>query len=120
MSLKEEALVQPVVGLKVADSAPSLQVMVWVRKLPRSAWGSITHYLIGVDNVLEMTIVTADGNHVISNAYLNSDLFWALRGGGGGTWGVVTSVTYKLTPPLLSLPLPFQSIPRTLTQPRTC
>jgi len=45
-----------------------------------------------------MTIVTADGNHIISNAYRNSDLFWALRGGGGGTWGVVTSITYKTHP----------------------
>jgi len=45
-----------------------------------------------------MTIVTADGNHVVANAYRNSDLFWALRGGGGGTWGVVTSVTYKTHP----------------------
>jgi len=42
--------------------------------------------------------VTADGNHVIANAYRNEDLFWALRGGGGGTWGVVTSVTYKTHP----------------------
>ena len=52
----------------------------------------------GVDNVLEITIVTADGNHVIANAYNNQDLFWALRGGGGGTWGVVTSVTYRTHP----------------------
>ena len=52
----------------------------------------------GVDNVLEITIVTADGNHVIANPYNNQDLFWALRGGGGGTWGVVTSVTYKTHP----------------------
>lgn len=52
----------------------------------------------GVDNVLEITIVTADGNHVISNAYNNQGLFWALRGGGGGTWGVVTSVSYKTHP----------------------
>jgi len=52
----------------------------------------------GVDNVLEITIVTADGNHVIANPYRNEDLFWALRGGGGGTWGVVTSVTYKTHP----------------------
>jgi len=51
-----------------------------------------------VDNVLEITIVTADGNHIIANAYCNKDLFWALRGGGGGTWGVVTSVTYKTHP----------------------
>ena len=54
--------------------------------------------LAGVDNVLEITIVTADGSHIIANPYLNEDLFWALRGGGGGTWGVVTSVTYKTHP----------------------
>ena len=54
---------------------------------------------VGVDNVLEITIVTADGDHVIANSYQNEDLFWALRGGGGGTWGVVTSVTYKTHPP---------------------
>ena len=47
---------------------------------------------------MEIAIVTADGNHVIANAYRNKDLFWALRGGGGGTWGVVTSVTYKTHP----------------------
>jgi len=56
------------------------------------------NYFVGVDNVLEITIVTADGDHVIANAYRNEDLFWALRGGGGGTWGVVTSVTYKTHP----------------------
>ncbi len=47
---------------------------------------------------MEITIVTADGNHVIANPYRNKDLFWALRGGGGGTWGVVTSATYKTHP----------------------
>ena len=56
------------------------------------------HGFVGVDNVLEITIVTADGDHIIANAYHNKDLFWALRGGGGGTWGVVTSVTYKTHP----------------------
>jgi len=53
---------------------------------------------VGVDNVLEITIVTADGSHVIANQHRNQDLFWAVRGGGGGTWGVVTSVTYKTHP----------------------
>ena len=48
--------------------------------------------------MLEITIVTANGDHVIANPYQNEDLFWALRGGGGGTWGVVTSVTYKTHP----------------------
>ena len=62
--------------------------------------GSCSHgSFAGVDNVLEIKIVTADGNHVTTNQYRNSDLFWALRGGGGGTWGVVTSVTYKTHPP---------------------
>ena len=51
-----------------------------------------------MDNVLEITIVTADGQHVVANTYRNKDLFWALRGGGGGTWGVVTSVTYRTHP----------------------
>ena len=56
------------------------------------------HGFAGVDNVLEITIVTVDGDHIIANAYRNKDLFWALRGGGGGTWGVVTSVTYRTHP----------------------
>ncbi|KIJ61684.1 hypothetical protein HYDPIDRAFT_115467 [Hydnomerulius pinastri MD-312] len=55
---------------------------------------------LGVDNVLEMTIVIASGEHLTANQYLNSDLFWTLRGGGGGTYGVVTSVTYRTHPAL--------------------
>ena len=48
--------------------------------------------------------MTAHGDHVVANSYRNEDLFWALRGGGGGTWGVVTSVTYRthLSTPLSS------------------
>ncbi|KAL0946201.1 hypothetical protein HGRIS_012461 [Hohenbuehelia grisea] len=56
------------------------------------------HYGLGVDNVLEFSVVTADGRLVTANAYSHSDLFWALRGGGGGTFGVVTSVTYRTYP----------------------
>ena len=47
---------------------------------------------------MEIAIVTADGKHIIANPYQNEDLFWALRGGGGGTWGIVTSATYKTHP----------------------
>ncbi|KAF5357393.1 hypothetical protein D9758_005958 [Tetrapyrgos nigripes] len=50
---------------------------------------------LGVDNVVQVTIVTASGEYLKANSYLNSDLFWAVRGGGGGTYGVVTSVTYR-------------------------
>ena len=53
---------------------------------------------IGIDNVLQFTVVLADGSHVATSFYERPDLFWALRGGGGGTYGVVTSVTYKTYP----------------------
>ena len=59
----------------------------------------VTKYLLaGVDNVLEISLVTADGAHFTANAHQHADLFWALRGGGGGTFGVVTSVTYRTYP----------------------
>ena len=51
-----------------------------------------------MDNAIQITAVTAKGAHVTANAYHNSDLFWALRGGGGGTYGVITSVTYQTHP----------------------
>jgi|ERR1700722_13556946 len=54
--------------------------------------------VIGVDNAIQFTIVTAAGEHVTANSYQNTDLFWALRGGGGGTYGIVTSVTYRTYP----------------------
>lgn len=46
-------------------------------------------------SLLEAEIVTADGEVRIANACTNSDLFWALKGGGGGSWGVVTRVTLR-------------------------
>ncbi|KAK1228962.1 hypothetical protein PQX77_008002 [Marasmius sp. AFHP31] len=52
----------------------------------------------GVDNAVQFTVVTADGDHVTANAHSHPDLFWALRGGGPGTYGVVTSITYKTHP----------------------
>ncbi|KAL3458787.1 hypothetical protein BJX64DRAFT_211459 [Aspergillus heterothallicus] len=47
------------------------------------------------DNALQFTIVTANGGLVVANEYQNHDLFWALRGGGGGTFGVVVNVTLR-------------------------
>lgn len=44
-------------------------------------------------SLLEAEVVTADGVVRIANACTNADLFWALKGGGGGTFGVVTRVT---------------------------
>ena len=46
-------------------------------------------------NLLEAEVVTADGAVRIANAASNPDLFWALKGGGGGTFGVVTRLTLR-------------------------
>ncbi|PSS36768.1 hypothetical protein PHLCEN_2v1399 [Hermanssonia centrifuga] len=55
-------------------------------------------YGLGVDNAIEITVVTSSGAYLITNQFQNPDLFWALRGGGGGTYGIVTSVTYQTHP----------------------
>ncbi|KAF9458247.1 hypothetical protein BDZ94DRAFT_1313486 [Collybia nuda] len=49
---------------------------------------------LGVDNIVEFEVVTANGTNLIVNTYKNADLFWALRGGGGGTYAVVLSATH--------------------------
>ncbi|WPZ32323.1 FAD-binding oxidoreductase [Thalassobaculum sp. OXR-137] len=43
-------------------------------------------------NLLEAEIVVASGEVLIANAYQNSDLYWALKGGGAG-WGITTRLT---------------------------
>jgi len=55
-------------------------------------------YGLGIDRVLQYKVVTADGVLRVANACQNSDLFWALRGGGGGTFGVVMEATHKVEP----------------------
>jgi FAD/FMN-containing dehydrogenase len=45
--------------------------------------------------LLEAEVVTADGQVRIANACSNPDLFWALKGGGGGSFGVITRLTLR-------------------------
>jgi len=52
---------------------------------------------LSCDNVEGLTLVTADGSLLRADATNNSDLFWALRG-GGGNFGVVTEFEVKLHP----------------------
>ena len=56
----------------------------------------------------------ADGSLITTNSFQYPDLFWALRGGGGGTYGVVTSATYQTHP---TFPLTLAIIAANFTSP---
>lgn len=61
-------------------------------------------YGMGADNIIEAEIVTPAGDLATANAFQHEDLFWAIRGGGGGTYGVIVSVTVKAYPmPLVTM-----------------
>ncbi len=52
---------------------------------------------LALDNLLSVEIVTAEGKILTASADENSDLFWAVRG-GGGNFGIVTSFEFRLHP----------------------
>ncbi|GAB1527168.1 hypothetical protein RhiTH_010343 [Rhizoctonia solani] len=55
-------------------------------------------YGLGADRVVQFKVVTPDGLYRTANACQNKDLFWALRGGGGGTFGLVLEATSEVAP----------------------
>lgn len=57
-----------------------------------------TNFGMAADQALEYEVVTANGSIVTASRTKNADLFWALSGGGPGTFGVVTSVTVRAHP----------------------
>lgn len=63
--------------------------------------GGIGHvrrkYGMSIDSLLSVDLVTADGEFVRASEEENPDLFWAVRG-GGGNFGVVTSIRFRLHP----------------------
>jgi len=57
--------------------------------LASRAWG------LASDNLVSLQVVTADGSILTADASRHSDLFWACRGGGGGNFGIVTSLVFR-------------------------
>ena len=52
-------------------------------------------YGLTCDSLVSAQVVLADGTVVTCDANTHADLFWALRGGGGGNFGIVTSMTFN-------------------------
>jgi FAD/FMN-containing dehydrogenase len=80
----------------VTGANPGVGLMGWIMNGGHGMLSST--YGMGADNLLEATIVTPDGREILTNPCINSDLFFAIRGGGGGTYGVVLSAVIKTFP----------------------
>jgi FAD/FMN-containing dehydrogenase len=68
-------------------------------------WGYLARSMgLAIDTLRRADVVTGDGSFVSVSEKQNADLFWALRGGGGGNFGVVTELEFELTPFSLTKP----------------
>jgi len=68
---------------------------------------------LGADRVLQYRVVTPQGKYLTANACQNTDLFYALRGGGGGTFGVVMESTFLAEPRPLTIQVAKIIFPKT-------
>ena len=67
-------------------------------------------YGLAASSLLQAEVVTADGVVRIANACTNPDLFWGLKGGGGGSLGVITRLTLRVH----KLPVDFGAVNMTI------
>ncbi|KAI9928674.1 hypothetical protein ASPWEDRAFT_36444 [Aspergillus wentii DTO 134E9] len=75
-----------------------------------------SRYGLAADQILEWEVIDGKGRQLRASPTENADLYWALTGGGGGTYGVVTSMTAKIFPefPVAGVVLEFESDPNNL------
>jgi len=60
-------------------------------------WGPSCRLLgLGCDSLESVELIDSYGRTVNANSHCNQDLLWAVRGGGGGSFGVVTNLAYRL------------------------
>jgi FAD/FMN-containing dehydrogenase len=62
----------------------------------------VSKFGLAADQVLEWEVITTTGQHLVATPSQNSDLYWALSGGGGGTYAAVLSMTVRVYPDMPS------------------
>jgi hypothetical protein len=53
---------------------------------------------VGADQIVALEVVLASGRFITATPSVNKDLYWAMLGGGGGTFGIITSAVVKVHP----------------------
>ena len=69
-------------------------------------WGlSSRKFGLGCDSLLEVQLINYKGELIVANSMVNCDLFWAIKGSGGGNYGVFVSLKFKLPQQVSSVTL---------------
>ncbi|KAF2170463.1 hypothetical protein M409DRAFT_51502 [Zasmidium cellare ATCC 36951] len=90
----------------IGGADPHVGIGGWVQGAGHGPLSSL--YGLGADQVWEMEVVTADGQYRVINPNSQSDLFWAMRGGGPLTFAIMLSMTVKAYPKLAGYEYGFQ------------
>ncbi len=62
-------------------------------------WGLSCRLMgLGCDSLTELELIDAEGNIIKANSVENKELFWACRGAGGGNFGIIVSMVFRLPP----------------------